>query len=168
MRTAIRALVWLLLVLWLGGVMFFPVTAWAAFSTVADTHIAGTVVAKCLRVLHYEGLCAGTLIIVLLLAGWRARAYSKLVAAPIVLVLIMLGFTAFSQFSIIPRMEGYRIAAGGSVDAVPENNPDRVAFNRLHHTSVLVEEGVMLAGVLAVATLALPVCDPRQRPSAAL
>jgi hypothetical protein len=156
MRTAIRALVWLLLVLWLGGVMFFPVTAWAAFGTIADTHVAGTVVAKCLRVLHYEGLLAGILIIVLLITGWRLRAFSRIVAAPIVLVLAMLALTGFSQFWIIPKMEGYRIAAGGSVDAVPENNPNRVAFNRLHHTSVLVEEGVMLGGILTVILLALP------------
>jgi hypothetical protein len=68
----------------------------------------------------------------------------------------MLALTGFSQFWIIPKMEGYRIAAGGSVDAVPENNPNRVAFNRLHHTSVLVEEGVMLGGILTVILLALP------------
>jgi hypothetical protein len=161
MRTAIRALVWLLLVLWLGGVMFFPVTAWAAFGTIADTHVAGTVVAKCLRVLHYEGLLVGILIIVLLITGWRLRAFSKIVAAPIVLVLAMLALTGFSQFWIIPKMEGYRTAAGGSIDAVPENNPNRVAFNRLHHTSVLVEEGVMLGGILTVVFLALPSAEWR-------
>src|SRR5579885_1996468 len=66
MKTLLRALILLLVVLWLGGVMFFPIVAATAFSSLPDTHAAGTIVGKCLRILHYEGLFAGVLIIVLL------------------------------------------------------------------------------------------------------
>jgi hypothetical protein len=135
--------------------MFFPVLAYSAFSSIADTHVAGTIVAKSLRILHYEGLLSGSLIILLLLVAQTVRALPRPVAAPVVVTLIMLGLTAFSQFSIIPRMEGYRIAAGGAIDAVPPDDPNRVAFNKLHVVSEKVEEGVLAGGIVLVALLAL-------------
>jgi hypothetical protein len=163
MRTAIRAIILLLIVLWLGGVLFFPVVAASAFGSLSDTHAAGTIVAKCLRILHYEGLFSGALIVLLLLTAQFIKAVSRSVAAPVVMTLIMLALTAFSQFSIIPRMESYRIAAGGAIDAVPPNNPNRMAFNRLHGTSVHVEGGVLLAGIVLVVLVAAnyPKDEPR-------
>jgi hypothetical protein len=163
MKTAIRAIIFLLVVLWLGGVMFFPVVAVSAFGSISDTHTAGTIVAKCLRVLHYEGLFSGALIILLLLVAQTIRALPRSVAAPVIVTLIMLGLTAYSQFSIIPRMEGYRIAAGGAIDAVPADDPNRVAFNKLHGVSEKVEEGVLLGGIVLVVLLAVgpKVSSPR-------
>jgi hypothetical protein len=154
MKTAIRALILLLIILWLGGVLFFPVVAATAFGSLPDTHTAGTIVAKCLRVLHYEGLFSGAVIVLLLLVAQFIKAVPRSVAAPVVMTLIMLGLTAFSQFSIIPRMENYRIAAGGAIDAVPRNDPNRMAFNKLHGVSEKVEEGVLLAGVVLVILVA--------------
>jgi hypothetical protein len=153
MKTFVRALILLLIVLWLGGVMFFPIVAATAFSTVSDTHVAGTIVRKCLRILHYEGLFAGTLIVILLLAARRIRAYTRNIALPVIFALGMLALTAFSQFWIIPKMESYRIAAGGAIDAVAQNDPDRVAFNKLHVVSERVEEGVLVAGIVLVGLL---------------
>ena len=155
MKTAIRALILLLVVLWLGGVMFFPVVAASAFGSISDTHIAGTIVAKCLRVLHYEGLFAGAAIVLLLLVAQLVRALPRSVAAPVLVTLLMLALTAYSQYSIIPRMEGYRIAAGGAIDAVPPDNPNRAAFNQLHRVSEKVEEGVLLGGIVLVVLLAV-------------
>src|SRR5579885_1512533 len=147
MNSFLRALILLLIVLWLGGVMFFPIVAATAFSTLPDTHQAGTIVGKCLRILHYEGLFAGTLMVILLLAARRIRAYTRNIA------LAMLVLTAFSQFWIIPKMESYRIAAGGAIDAVAQDDPNRVAFNKLHVVSERVEEGVLLAGIVLVGLL---------------
>jgi hypothetical protein len=150
MKTLLRALILLLVVLWLGGVMFFPIVAATAFGSLPDTHAAGTVVGKCLRILHYEGLFAGTLLIVLLLAAQRVRAYARNVALPVLFALAMLALTAFSQFWIIPKMEGYRLAAGGAIDAVAAGDPNRVEFNKLHVLSEHVEEGVLVAGIVLV------------------
>jgi hypothetical protein len=154
MKTAIRALLLLLVALWLGGVMFFPVVAATAFGTLSNTHAAGAIVARCLRVLHYEGLFAGAAIVLLLLAAQALRALPRPAAAPVVVTLIMLGLTAYSQYSIIPRMEGYRLAAGGAIDAVPAGDSNRVAFNRLHGVSEKVEEGVLVGGIVLVVLLA--------------
>jgi hypothetical protein len=155
MKTAIRAIIFLLVVLWLGGVMFFPIVAASAFTSIPDTHAAGTIVAKCLRILHYEGLFAGAAIILLLLAAQTAKALPRPVGAPVLVTLIMLGLTAFSQFSIIPRMENDRIAVGGAIDAAPPNDPHRAEFNRLHGLSERVEEGVLLGGIVLVVLLAI-------------
>jgi hypothetical protein len=163
MKIAIRAIILLLIALWLGGVLFFPVVAANAFGSLTDTHAAGTIVAKCLRILHYEGLCAGALIVILLMVGQVIDALPRSVAAPVIVTLLMLALTAFSQFSVIPRMEGYRIAAGGAIDAVPATNPNRIAFNKLHGTSVHVEAGVLLAGIVLVVLLAWNYPQPEPR-----
>jgi len=134
--------------------MFFPVVAAAAFGSVADTHVAGTVVRKSLLALHYEGLVAGSLIVVLLLVVQTLGALKRRVVGPVVVTLVMLGLTAFSQFWIIPKMDRYRIATGGSIDAVDRDNPNRLAFNKLHVASERVEESVLLGGILLVILLA--------------
>jgi hypothetical protein len=154
MKMFLRAVLWLLVVLWLGGLMFFPVVASAAFGSVADTHVAGTVVRKCLLTLHYEGLVAGSLIVVLLLVVQTLGVLKRRVVGPVVVTLVMLGLTAFSQFWIIPKMDGYRIATGGSIDAVGRDNPNRLAFNKLHVASERVEETVLLGGIVLVILLA--------------
>jgi len=155
MKTFLRTFVWLAVVVWLGALLFFPVTAWAAFSSISDTHAAGTIVAKCLGVLHHEGLVAGFVIIFLLLIGRGTRSFhTSTVIAGIVVALAMMGLTAFSQFSIIPRMEGYRMAAGGAIDNVPKTDPRHVGFDRLHVESVDLEEAVILGGVILVVVLA--------------
>lgn len=154
MKTLIRFFVWIALVIWLGGLFFFPVTAAAAFGTIADTHVAGTIVAKCLTTLHHEGLVAGCWIVLFLLLGIVLRVYGRSMIIGVIVALVMLSFTAYSQFSIIPRMEHDRIAAGGAIDAVPHSNPLHVDFDRLHVRSEHVEEAVMLAGILLVILLA--------------
>jgi hypothetical protein len=154
MKTFLRALILLLVVLWLGGVMFFPVVAASAFGSLPDTHAAGTIVAKCLRILHYEGLFAGALIVILLLAAQAARALPRTVIAPVAVTLVMLGLTAYSQFSILPRMENYRLAAGGAINITTPNDPNTAGFNALHRLSEKVEQGVLLGGIVLVTLLA--------------
>ena len=65
-------------------------------------------------------------------------------------MLVMMLLTAYSQFSIIPRMDTARESVGGNVDAVAANNPGRQIFDRLHQTSVHVEGLVLLCGIGAL------------------
>lgn len=154
MKTLIRFLILLLLVVWVGALAFFPITAWMAFSTLPTHHMAGTVTGESLRILYTEGLVAGILLVVFLLIAQQLRAFARNVIPAVVLVLIMLGLTAYSQFSIIPRMESYRIQAGGAVDQAPVNNPYRLAFEQLHHESVALYDGMAGAGFLLLIWLA--------------
>lgn len=153
MKTLFRAIILLLVVVWLGGVMFFPIVAASAFGTISDTHLAGTIVRRCLLALHYEGLIAGALIVILLLMAQALGAFRR-VAPAVIVTVIMLALTAFSQFWIIPKMEGYRIAAGGAVDVSNRDDPNTAAFNRLHVLSERVEQGVGLSGLALVVLLA--------------
>jgi hypothetical protein len=65
------------------------------------------------------------------------------------LVLAMLVMTAYSQFSIIPRMNTARDSVGGVVDAVPVTNPGRQIFDHLHQQSTHLETAVLVCGVIA-------------------
>jgi len=155
MKTLLRAIVWLALVVWLGGLLFFGVTAWASFSTVADTHVAGTIVSKCLNVLHHEGLVAGVVIVLALAIGYPSRAFRKsTVMLGVVIAVLMIACTVWSQSGIIPRMERDRVAAGGAIDNVPPKDPRHADFDRLHRVSTHIEEAVMLGGVVLVILLA--------------
>jgi hypothetical protein len=156
MRIAIRTLILLCLVTWIGAELFFPFVAYYAFTTLTpDTHMAGRIVGACLRLIHFEGLVAAALLMVLVVLGKRIGMISlKTLKVAVVLLAVMSGLTAVSQFGIIPRMESYRIAAGGDVNAAPADDPSRTAFERLHKTSEHVEEAVLLCGLVLVGVLA--------------
>jgi hypothetical protein len=155
MKTLVRTLIALAIVVWLGGLLFFPIVAAVTFTHLSDTHAAGSIVGACLRILHQEGLFAGALLALLFIVASLLDVYPRQVLrGPMLMVVLMLLLTAFSQFSIIPRMETNRIAAGGAIDAAPPSDPNRVAFNKLHKLSTYVEEGVMIAGLVLVLLLA--------------
>lgn len=156
MKTLIRTLILLSLIVWLGAEIFFPVVAAITFGQLApDTHTAGQIVGGLLRIVHGMGLVCGIVLLALLaLAPAWGIFPSRAVLAPMVLVVLMVGLTAYSQYAIIPAMERDRIAAGGAIDAVPADNPARVHFNALHGRSTNVEGGVLLLGIAVVALVA--------------
>ena len=159
MKTLLRALISLCLIVWIGAEIFFPIVAALAFGILApDTHTAGRIVGSCLSVLHYEGLVAGALLVLFIILGSRIGMFCgrKLYVA-LVLVVLMLALTAVSQFGIMPRMEKYRIEAGGAIDSAALDDPARVAFERLHKTSENVEEGVLFLGLVLIGFLAASV-----------
>lgn len=164
MKTFLRSIFWLALIVWLGSGVFFPIVADVTFTTLMpNTHLAGTIVGGLLRILNEMGLAAGIVALIVLAVAPTARAFSpRAVIAPMVLLVAMIAGTAYSQFGIIPAMERDRIAAGGVIDNAPSNNPYRVDFNRLHNRSTYVFEGIMLLGVLTVVLVSW--ADSRQLP----
>jgi hypothetical protein len=155
MKTLVRTLVWLALVVWLGALLVFPVVAATAFGVINDTHQAGTIVRNCLIMLHHEGLVAGCILVALLAAGYLLRTFRMSTASiGIVVTLWMIACTAWSQYSIIPRMEQDRMAAGGAIDSVPKTDPRHVDFDRLHNVSTHVEEVVILGGLVLLFVVA--------------
>ncbi len=155
MKTLLRTLLYLALIVWLGAEVFFPVVAAITFMTVPDTHLAGTVVGHLLRILHSMGLVAGIVALILLALAPAWNIYkSKTVLAPMVLLVVMLAATAYSQVGIIPAMERDRIAAGGAIDTQDHTSPLIADFNRLHNRSTFVEETVLLLGLATVVLVA--------------
>jgi Domain of unknown function (DUF4149) len=156
MKTLIRTLLLLSLIVWLGGEIFFPVVAAVTFGQLSpDTHAAGQIVGSLLRILHGMGLVCGLVLMALfaLASAWGIFK-PRIALASLGLVLIMVALTAYSQYGIIPAMERDRAAVGGVIDAAPRNNPARVHFDVLHKRSTWVEESVLLLGIVAVVLVA--------------
>jgi hypothetical protein len=156
MKTLFRTLLNLALIIWLGAEIFFPVVAAITFETLRpDTHTAGVIVGSLLRILHGMGLVSAMVALALLALGGAWGIYNpRAVLAPMALLVLAVGFTIYSQFSIIPAMERDRINAGGVIDAASAANPSRMDFERLHHRSENVEGAILLLGLATVVFLA--------------
>jgi hypothetical protein len=156
MKTLLRSLLYLALIVWLGAEIFFPVVAATTFGALwPDTHAAGTIVGQLLRILHWMGLVSGAVSVALLGLAPAWRIYKpRSVVAPMGLLVLMLGLTAYSQFVIIPAMERDRIAAGGAINTAELTNPKTVDFNKLHRRSVDVEGAILLLGLATVVLVA--------------
>ena len=141
MKTLLRTLLSLSLIVWIGAEIFFPIVAAITFNTLRpDTHTAGSIVGQLLRILHGMGLVAGMVALAVL--------------APMVLLVVMIAATVYSQFGIIPAMERDRMAAGGAIDTADATDPTTIHFNKLHKRSELVEETVLLLGLATVVLIA--------------
>jgi hypothetical protein len=154
MKTLLRTLLLLSLVVWLGAEIFFPVVAAVTFNTLLpDTHTAGTIVGQLLRILHGMGLVSGVVMLaVMALAPAWGIFKPRAALAPMVLVVLMIACTVYSQYGIIPAMERDRRAAGGAIDTRDATNAITMHFNKLHNRSEEVEGAVLILG-LATAVL---------------
>jgi uncharacterized protein DUF4149 len=152
MKTVIRTLLLLSLIVWLGAEIFFPVVAQVTFTQLApNTHDAGAIVGSLLRILHGMGLVCGVVLVALLaLAPAWGIFKPRLALAALGVVLGMVGLTAYSQYGIIPAMERDRLAAGGVIDNAALDDPARVHFEALHKRSERVEGIVILLGIVVV------------------
>jgi len=156
MKTLLRTLLYLALIVWLGAEIFFPVVAAITFTSLApNTHAAGTIVGELLRILHGMGLVSGMVALALLALAPSWGIYKpRMVLGPMALIVLMIGLTVYSHFAIIPAMERDRIAAGGVIDAVDASNPSRVEFNKLHNRSEHLEAAILLLGLATVVLVA--------------
>jgi Domain of unknown function (DUF4149) len=156
MKTLLRTLLYLALIVWLGAEIFFPLVAAVTFTALMpDTHAAGAIVGALLRILHQTGLVAGILAMVILAIAPAAHIYRpRAVLAPMLFLLAMILCTAYSQFGIIPAIERDRIAAGGAIEPGDTGSPYVADFNRLHQRSEHVEGVVILLGLATVAFVA--------------
>ena len=138
----------LALIVWLGGLIFFPVVAQLAFSTLPARHLAGSLVGRSLGILHWMGIGSGVMFLAssLLYSRLREGAVQGF-AARHLLICLMLALTLISQFGLIPRMDTLR-ASMGEIDLVPADNPARLQFDALHHWSTRLESGVLLLGLV--------------------
>jgi hypothetical protein len=158
MRSVLTTLSLLALGIWLGALLLFIQVAAVAFGDLPGLflnpaegkHAAGLVVGGTLRHLHYMGLICGVLFLIFSFL-LRARVKWHSVVPQAVIVLIMVVLTAYSQFSIIPRMDTVQQSAGGTlgVSALPESSPAWIQFNQLHQQSVHVESLVLILGFVA-------------------
>jgi hypothetical protein len=137
------------LIVWLGGLIFFPVVAQTAFSVLPSRHLAGMVVGRSLGILHWMGIISGLVFLASsILYSRLSSGAAHVFAARHLLICLMLALTLISQFSIIPRMDTLRAAIPGEIDSVPADNPARMQFDALHVWSTRLEGGALLLGLV--------------------
>lgn len=168
MRTVVRSLISLGLAVWVGGLLYFgAVVAPVAFGTLLPmfsdsafgVHVAGTMVRNSLLRLHDIGLFAGLVLLLLTIVERAARMTRRSIAPQLALLAVMLGLTAYSQFSVIPRMETLRIQSGAAIDNPASTDPAREDFNRLHNLSTNLEGIVLVCGLGLIVLYARPEPD---------
>ncbi len=156
MKTLLRTLLFLALIVWIGAEIFFPIVAAITFGSLpGSTHTAGTIVGQLLRILHGMGIVSGLVLLALMALAPAWNIYKpRAVLAPMILVLLMLVCTAYSQYGIIPAMERDRAAAGGAIDTSDSTDPTTLHFNMLHNRSEHVEGVILLLGITTVVLVA--------------
>ena len=148
MQTILRWIEFLSLSLWLGGDAFLSfVVAPGAFTLLGNRDAAGMMVGYALARLHFAGIFLGCLFLIARLA--RTRDFGSFTTPAALCVVLMVVLTAMSQFTVSNRMEQLKKQMV-SVQNTPENDPQRVEFNRLHHRSVAFEGAVLLLGFAAM------------------
>ena len=150
--TALRTLMLLALIVWIGGIIFFvAVLAPVVFSGILPTReLAGNVVNPSLTRLHWMGLISGLIFLNCSIFYNLSKYTRPKIFAPLhILVVLMLVLTAVSQFGIAPKMHVLR-AEMGTIDNLPQNDARRVEFNHLHDRSTQLEGAVLLMGLLVV------------------
>src|ERR1700690_164882 len=145
----LRFLVLLSLIVWIGGLIFFPVVAQTAFSVLPTRQLAGSMVGRSLGILHWMGMISGVVFLASsLLLSRLSTGEAHMFAPRNVLICLMLLLTLISQFGIIPRMDAIR-ASIGEIDVAPAALPARIQFDGLHQWSTRIESAVILLGLVA-------------------
>jgi hypothetical protein len=151
----VRFFMLLSLMIWIGGIVYFAaVVAPTVFTVLPTRHLAGLVVNRSLMLLHWIGVSAGIVFLVLsLIHAYAAHGTPQPAAARNLLVLAMLVLTLVSQMVVAPRMSALRDGMG-EIDQVAVTDARRVEFNDLHQWSTRLEVGVLLLGLAALFLIA--------------
>jgi hypothetical protein len=148
---ALRYAALLALVVWVGGLVALGAfAAPAIFDVVAARQlpdgrlVAGAIFGEILRRFHHVAYACGLVLPVSLTAravlGPRPRRF----ALRIGLALVMLAAVGYSGLIVLPRIEHLQQITGIAPSSLPEGDPRRVEFGRLHGLS----SGVLLVPLL--------------------
>lgn len=142
----------LLLVVWLGSMMFFSfAVAPSAFKVLPTRELAGALVTSTISKVEVLGLAIGPLLLLIqAVSRPKRRSRSTINGLPLILLAAMTGAAALSHFWISPKMVSLRAAMGGQIDDVPASYPLRVQFNDLHQYSVGLMSAAMISGLVVL------------------
>src|SRR3954463_63104 len=148
--SSLRFLMWLCLIVWLGGIIFFAALAPNVFAVLPTHQLAGNVVGRMLRILHWMGIVSGVIFLI------ASMTYSRLITGGVhafalrhLLLYLMLLLTSVSQFGVSKKMAGLR-SAMGDIDTVAVSDSRRIEFYALHAWSTRLEIGVLMMGLVVV------------------
>src|SRR5712692_10360270 len=145
--TILRTIEFLSLSLWLGSDVFLSfVVAPGAVRILGSRDQAGAIVGFALWGMHFIG--GGCGIVILMERLLRTRTFASFVTPAALCVVLMIVLTVVSQHAVSPKMAALRVQMG-SIQATAADSPLLAEFSRLHRISVMLESGVLLAGLAA-------------------
>ena len=153
----LRYLATVALALWVGGLLVLGgIAAPAAFDVVAAHGIpdarglGGAVFGEILARFHLLSYGLGVFLFVSLVARAVLGPRPGRLTARLVIVLVMLLAAGFSGFVVSERIETLRAEIGASPAALPETDPRRSTFGRLHALSTALQLIPVLGGLALI------------------
>jgi len=152
---ALRYAALLMIVIWVGGLLALgAIAAPATFDVLASRQdpdgrlLAGVVFGEILRRFHVVSYVAGTLLLGTLvlrrILGPRPRRFAWRAG----IVALMLAAAAYSGLVISSRIATLRHEIGAAPSSLPDGDPRRVEFGRLHALSTAVQLVPLLGGLM--------------------
>ena len=145
----------LALTLWVGGLFILgAIAAPSIFEVLATQHvagdrvIAGAVFGEILRRFHLLSYACGFVLLTTLLARGVLGPRPIWFAARVGTACLMLAATAYSGLVVSSQIAQLQAQIGGSPSSLPEGDPRRAAFGRLHATSTGLQLIPILGGLL--------------------
>src|SRR2546422_216126 len=142
--------------MWLGAAVFFStVVAPAIFQVLRASdaanpnQLAGSIVTRTLGVINVGGFIVGLLALLTLILGPQPNRVSALFFE----TFSVFGFvtaTGVGHWIVAARMVALRASLLIPIDQARWDDPRRVAFNQLHHYSVMLLSLAMIAAILAL------------------
>lgn len=144
----------LALTLWVGGLLVLGAIAapsifdvLAARQIAGDRLVAGAIFGEILRRFHLLSYgCAVVLIATLVMRGVLGPR-PIMFAVRVAIALAMLGATAYSGLIVAPRLHRMQSASAGPPSSLPEGDPVRAEFGRLHALSTGIQLVPILGGL---------------------
>ncbi len=139
------------LVLWIGGLVFFAIMAPTVFHTLPTRLMAGTLVGTLLGKMHWIAIFSGIVFLISsLLYSRLAEGDVHVLAGRHILICLMLGLTLISQFWIMPRMLTLRAQVTNFDTDATLHQPARAQFDALHKWSERMEQAILLMGLVVI------------------
>jgi Domain of unknown function (DUF4149) len=154
---ALRYAALLTLVVWVGGLLALgAIAAPSTFEVLAAKQIpdgrllAGALFGEMLRRFHIVSYVAGALLLATLILrrvlGPRPRRFAWRAG----LAALMLGASAYSGVAVSARIARLQQEIGAAPSSLPERDPRRVEFGRLHGLSTALELIPVLGGLVLI------------------
>lgn len=152
---ALRYVGLLALVLWVGGLLVLgaigapSIFDVLAIRQVADGRVlAGAIFGETLRRFHLLSYACGAVLLATMIVravlGPRPRRFAVRAA----IAFVMLAASAYSGLVVTTQIERAQAAIGAAPSSLPDGDPRRAAFGRLHATSTGLELVPVLGGLL--------------------
>jgi hypothetical protein len=151
---ALRYAALLAIVVWVGGLFALGAIAAPAVFDVAARHlpdprlVGGAIFGEILRRFHQVTYVCGAVIGLSLIARAVLGPRPPRFAIRTAIALLMLAATLYSGLVLTARIERLQQDLGVAPSSLPENDPRRVEFGRLHGLSTTVQIVPLLGGLV--------------------